>query len=86
MASGRSTRLNRSASHASAHHDAISPPVYATKSESAREGMRLLLAEGVAMRAMRPEDWDFLVSLCNPEVRLMSPDGLTWALMASDCP
>jgi hypothetical protein len=48
--------------------------VYASKSESAREGMRLLLAEGVTMRAMSPEDWDFLVSLCNPEVRLRSPD------------
>jgi hypothetical protein len=50
------------------------PQVYASKSESAREGMRLLLAEGVTMRAMSPEDWDFLVSLCNPEVRLRSPD------------
>jgi hypothetical protein len=36
--------------------------------------MRLLLAEGVTMRAMSPAYWDFLVSLCNPEVRLMSPD------------
>jgi len=74
MASRRSTRPNLSASRASAHHGAPSPQVYASKSESAREGMRLLLAEGVTMRAMSPEDWDFLVSLCNPEVRLMSPD------------
>ena len=43
--------------------------MYASKSESAREGMQLLLAEGVTMRAMAPRDWTFLVSLCDSEVR-----------------
>ncbi len=31
--------------------------------------MRMLLAEGVFMRAMTAPDWDFLITLCNPEVQ-----------------
>ena len=43
--------------------------VYGTKSEAAREGMRMLLNEGVTMRSMRGGDWAYLVTLCDPEVQ-----------------
>jgi hypothetical protein len=51
------------------HPSEVERQVYSNKSESAREGMRMLLAEGITMRAMQPADWDFIVSLCDPEVQ-----------------
>ena len=39
------------------------------RSESAREGLELLMSRGVEMRAMGPEDWRFLSTLCNRDVR-----------------
>jgi len=51
------------------HPSEVERRVYGTKSESAREGMRMLLAEGVTMRAFLPKDWAFLVSLCDADVR-----------------
>ena len=51
------------------HPTAAERKVYATKSESAREGMRMLLAEGITMRGMCEADWAFLVSLCDPDVQ-----------------
>jgi len=51
------------------HPSEVERRVYATKSESAREGMRMLLSEGVTMRAMMPDDWTFIVSLCDPDVQ-----------------
>ncbi len=43
--------------------------VLRSTSESAREGMELLMRAGVRLRAMRPDDWDFLLTLCDDEVR-----------------
>jgi hypothetical protein len=44
--------------------------VYASKSNAAREGMRMLLEEGIDMRAMRADDWEFIVSQCDQAVVL----------------
>ena len=43
--------------------------MYATKAEAAREGIRMLLSEGIKMRAMTASDWTFLVSLCDSDVQ-----------------
>ena len=43
--------------------------IYAAKSQSARDGIQMLLNEGITMRGMTMEDWDFLVSLGDPELR-----------------
>ena len=43
---------------------------YASKSSAAREGLRMLLREGIEMRSMQPADWDFLVSLCDRSVQI----------------
>jgi len=51
------------------HPSEVERSVYSTKSESAREGMRMLLSEGVTMRAMIPSDWEYLVTLCDPDVQ-----------------
>ena len=51
------------------HPSEVERKVYATKSESAREGMRMLLNEGVTMRSMGGRDWAYLVSLCDPDVK-----------------
>ena len=51
------------------HPSEVERKVYSNKSEAAREGMRMLLAEGVTMRAMGDTDWDVLVALCDPSVR-----------------
>ena len=51
------------------HPSEVERRVYATKVESAREGMRMLLSQGIRMRAMRQQDWAFLVSQCDPDVQ-----------------
>ena len=51
------------------HPSEVERRVYGTKSEAAREGMRMLLNEGVTMRSMVGRDWDYLVSLCDPDVQ-----------------
>ena len=43
--------------------------VYSAKRTYGRDGMRMLLAAGVAMRAFDDDDWAFLVSLCDGAVR-----------------
>ena len=43
--------------------------MYATKAEAAREGIRMLLFEGIKMRAMTASDWTFLISLCDSDVQ-----------------
>ena len=45
------------------------PEAAAPPPQVAREGMEILLRHGVAMRAMASGDWDFLVSLCDDDVR-----------------
>merc|ERR1711924_456970 len=49
--------------------------VYGGDARRGHEGLQLLLAQpGVTMRAMRASDWDFLVSCCDPAVRVAYQD------------
>ena len=54
---------------AESHQTEVERQVYAGKAAAAREGMFMLLEQGIAMRGMRPSDWSFLVSLCDDDVR-----------------
>ena len=42
--------------------------MYASKSSAAREGMRMLIEQGVEMRSMTTADWEFIVGCCDPSV------------------